>query len=1026
MQNIIQADINSVLCILLSFSATGISSQSQQIRQAFAQPPVEYSSAPFWVWNDMLTETQVLQTLNDLAGQGIRQVIIHPRPGLMTPYLGEDWFRLWNLALRQAKRLGMRLWIYDENSYPSGFAGGWVPELMPQSRGKGLYINQVSRPSRSQTTIAVFAIKEGRCEDVSQAAKAQDLPEDGNYLVAQIRPAFNSPWYADHCYVDLLYPGVTERFIELTLEPYRSRFGPQFGKMILGSFTDEPHIRPAGGLPWTDDLPDIFQQHWGYRLIQNLPSLVNQIGDWRRIRHNYYWTLNQLFIDRWARPYYQWCQDNDISLTGHYWDHEWPLCTNVPDNMAMAAWQQVPGIDCLMNQYGQHTNAQFGNIRMVKELSSIANQLGRERRLCEIYGASGWDLTFADAKRIADWLAVLGVNLFNEHLSYVSIRGARKRDHPLSFSYHQPWWQAYHVHEHYLTRLSYVLSQGRQVNQILVLEPTTTAWMYQGSSAQLDAIGKSFFDLLVALEARQVEYDLADEYVMANWGSAQGGVLAIGQCKYKTLVIAPMTENIDRSTFKLINAFLDEGGKVFCLGQPPSRIDGALSQDCIQLARSSNWIQIDPQQIAEILAERASEEGFAISRGKADKGILLHHRRQLDDGQILFLVNTSLDQPSSGMIQCNAGGLEQWDLHTGKIMPYPFEKTGNGIVAQFTLPPCGSLLLFLSSAPLAPGKPPASRFATIGPAGPIQVRRLRPNVLTMDYVDIATAGQTKTGIYFYQANRLAFQANGLERNPWDSAVQFKDQILRRQFQPDSGFEATYRFTIIDQVPPDLQIVIERPELYSITCNGQPIRPNKGQWWLDRSFGRIPIAKAARLGENTVTIRCSPMTVYHELEPAYLIGDFSLQPSDAGFILAQPQPIGLGRWDHQGLPFYSDAVSYKAQFQCKPNGIYLVQIPSWHGSVAQVLVNGNHAGYITCPPWQCDVSRLIKKGQNTIELVVFGTLKNTLGPHHGNPQLGTAWPSMFQRAPQTGPPPGRDYHTVGYGLFEPFVLLYAQD
>jgi hypothetical protein len=29
--------------------------------------------------------------------------------------------------------------------------------------------------------------------------------------------------------------------------------------------------------------------------------------------------------------------------------------------------------------------------------------------------------------------------------------------------------------------------------------------------------------------------------------------------------------------------------------------------------------------------------------------------------------------------------------------------------------------------------------------------------------------------------------------------------------------------------------------------------------------------------------------------------------------------------------------------------------------------------------------------------------------------------MFQKGPPTGPPPGADYATVGYGLFEPFVL-----
>jgi hypothetical protein len=91
-------------------------------------------------------------------------------------------------------------------------------------------------------------------------------------------------------------------------------------------------------------------------------------------------------------------------------------------------------------------------------------------------------------------------------------------------------------------------------------------------------------------------------------------------------------------------------------------------------------------------------------------------------------------------------------------------------------------------------------------------------------------------------------------------------------------------------------------------------------------------------------------------------------------------------------------------------------------VAKVTVNGKAAGYVASPPWEVEVGSLLRPGQNTIEVLVIGTLKNTLGPHHGNPALGTAWPAMFQRGPSPGPPPGKDYSTVGYGLMAPFVLV----
>ena len=82
----------------------------------------------------------------------MKQAFVHPRPGLMTPYLSDDWFRLWKVALDEAERLDMNVWIYDENSYPSGFAGGLVPEAMPESRGKGLHFNEAKRASQARVT----------------------------------------------------------------------------------------------------------------------------------------------------------------------------------------------------------------------------------------------------------------------------------------------------------------------------------------------------------------------------------------------------------------------------------------------------------------------------------------------------------------------------------------------------------------------------------------------------------------------------------------------------------------------------------------------------------------------------------------------------------------------------------------------------------------------------------------------------------------------------------------------------------
>ena len=73
----------------------------------------------------------------------------------------------------------------------------------------------------------------------------------------------------------------------------------------------------------------------------------------------------------------------------------------------------------------------------------------------------------------------------------------------------------------------------------------------------------------------------------------------------------------------------------------------------------------------------------------------------------------------------------------------------------------------------------------------------------------------------------------------------------------------------------------------------------------------------------------------------------------------------------------------------------------------MAVNGKPAGFIDAPPWECDVTKWVKRGQNEVEVTVIGTLKNTLGPHHGKPALGAAWPGSFHVGPNPGPPPGAE-------------------
>lgn len=1004
--------------------------ESKQVLESFANPGVDYTPVPLWVWNDLMTEEQVRETLRDNASQRVLQVFLHPRPGLMTPYLSEEWFKLCEVALDEAEKLGMKVWIYDENSYPSGFAGGFVPDQMPESRGRGLSIREAEEAPKADDPdlVAVYRPEDNTLKNITAEVKKGDALPKAKYLVARVIHAAPTPWNAGKPYVDLMYPGVTEKFLEITLEPYRKRFGAEFGKRIPGSFTDEPELRPAGGLPWTPDLPKQFEAKWGYSLLDNLACLVQDTGDYKKVRHDYIWVLNHLFIERWAKPYHDYCEKNNLQFTGHYWEHEWPTCLMVPDNMAMYAWHQLPAIDNLLNRYSEELHAQFGNTRTVKELSSVANQMGRTRTLCEAYGAAGWELRFEDMKRIGDWLYVLGVNMLDPHLSDVTIRGARKRDHPQSFSYHEPWWEQYHVSAEYFARLSAAMSSGKQINDVLLIEPTTTCWLYNKESGgePLEKVGKAFEAMIRNWEQNQVEYDLGSEDIIARHGSvdAAQSAFVVGKVGYKVVVLPPLTENLESKTVELLEAFLKAGGTVLCCGEAPAMVDGRASDRARKVASTKGWMKMPEAEVMAAVRGRQWASGLRILPAEGKEGQLYHHRRVLDDGELVLLVNTKMDKPAAGTITSSrAGGIEKWNIETGKIEPMAAKRSGKKLEASFELPPCGSLLVFMPKQQRPAAVVPQENGSVIVPEPSVEVKRLDPNVLVLDYVDVTCAGETKQGVSAISAGNWLYQKHGMERNPWDRAVQFKDELIRKTFPADSGFEATYRFAIQGAVPKTLFAVIEKPELYTVSCNGKPIKPVGGAdgWWLDKSFGKLDISSAVQAGENRLTLKASPFNIAHELEAAYIIGDFGLQTAERSFVIVPEQGLKIGRWSDQGCRLYSHRVSYKQKFNvASKRGGYRVELPSWHGSVAKVVVNGKEAGTIGWQPWQCDVTEQIQAGVNEIEVIVIGTLRNTLGPLH-DPNMGLTGPGNWDGMPQSGPPAGEKYVSVGYGLFEPFVL-----
>ncbi len=1011
-----------------------------RLKQNFVDPSSEYRSAPLWDWNDKISEDGIDFQMKKFKEGGIGGVFVHPRPGLITEYLSEDWDYLFNYTVLKGKELGMKVWIYDENSYPSGFAGGHVQAEMPDSynhgTGYGCEVQETFKPDTCKYEV-ILLMENNKFIDIT-SNKDSYVGKPGKYYLFKKTYGTKSYWYGNFPYVDLLYKGVTEKFMEITMRGYAKYNKEEFGKTLMGIFTDEPNLEAAMGpktaLRWTPDLFPEFEKRWGYDLKMNLPSLVDEVGNWRKVRHDYFELLVEMFVDRWAKPWGEYCEQNGLKWTGHYWEHGWPRPTDGMDEAAFYIHHQQPAVDMLGNEYvpnGQ--GGQFGNSRAIRELHSAANQTGRSRMMSETYGGAGWEITFSNFKRLADWECVLGVNFVNQHLSYYTIKGVRKFDYPPSFTYHEPWWDTYKPLGDYLGRVSLAMATGQQINKALVIQPNTTAWMYfsrKVKNATLDTIQRDFKYFAYQLERNHFEYDLGSEQVLKAIGSVKNGQLVVGQRAYGLFVIPATLNNIDKVTFELLGKYLKQGGKVLSFTKEINYLDGSESTEVgALLNKYSGQVTYAKDANEKAVQESFALADFSIKEADPTSGELYHQRRILEDGQIIFVINTDTLQSVSAKVSALGNSLVKMDLMTGECFSIPTTAENGKLTFDISLAPIGSALYYVSNQKVTEMEAPKATTTEqiVSGTGPLAIQPEKENVLVLDYLDVKSSKLDLKDTYFMKAMRQLFDSNGFKMgNPWQHKIQYKkDYLALDTFKVGSGFEVNYRFTIAQNADAEtvknLSAVVERTELWEVFINGQKVEKSD-KWWIDREFFKIPVGDKVKKGLNTITLKAPKMSVHAELMPAYIVGDFILNPLKQGFEIASGKLGKLGSWKSMGYPFYSQKVDYSDNFTAtKAGNQFKVKLNKWKGIVAEVFVNDKSAGVIAYPPYELNISHFITDGQNKITVKVSGSLKNTFGYFYKNNKRWINGPGDWDTTPAQLPTI-KDYFLMDYGLEEPFSVV----
>jgi len=997
-----------------------------ELRANFNDPPAAYRSMPLWVWNDEMSWPRMQEQLRQFKAQGMGGVFIHPRPGMMTEYLSPEWFRLWRLSLEEGKRLGIQVNIYDENSYPAGFAGGHVParasETVLQYLTCETGVAAGNAPWGRAETLAIFALDrdaDGRVLAAKRLASRDEVPEDRKVEVLSLRRAAGIFWTAGFPYVDLTNPTTTIEFLKSTYEPYKNHFGAEFGKNLKYAFNDEPQLLANAGsraLPLTRYSLAEFKKRCGYDLLDHLASLYWDVGDWRKVRFDYWQTIHDLWKENFFRPMFQWCDRNNLQFTGHWMEHEWPYPWITPADASYYAFEHMPGIDLLEGTNLRKRGADEHMLFTIKQMASVANQLGR-RAFCEAYGVAGWDSTFEHYKRFGDWLMVHGIDFMDQHLAFSTIRGARKRDHPQSFTDVSAWWPYYKLHGDHLGRVSYMLSRGVAANRVAVLEPTTSGflWARRGASTpELAAMKSSYGELIQYMADHQVDFDLADEYILEWFGKPGAKRLTVGKAAYDVLIWPKDMTNVRSQTVVLLEKYLAGGGEILALSEPAAHVDGRASGklSALRTRYAVQWHAV--ATLADLVSEvrRRAAPRIAFDRDLPQVGVA---DRVLENGErILFFANTGL-QTARAEASVEGGALEVWDTTTGKSTPAEFTRDGaSRIRFNLDLAPAGSLMLLVKKNG-APAKPaPALVYAPIETAS-WKVTAEALNVLALDYCDLKLANAEYKGVNTWRANYQLWLGHGYERPMWDNTIQFKRRFFDMgKVMPKDGFEATFHFQVDDaSVLKSLELAVEAPELYKVAVNGKPLSFAAAMRWLDPHLRSASIGALAQTGDNVVTITGKPFDVRMELENIYVRGNFALVPRERGFSIAAPAALGFGSWLKQGRPFDGATVLYQTDVTVPASSNRIkVELSELSGTLAEVLVDGKRAGLIAWQPFHLEAA--VTPGKHTVAVRLVSTPHNTLGPFHNPASRMRAWPGAWATFPEQQPA-GAQYDLLDYGF-----------
>ncbi|MDO4628175.1 MAG: hypothetical protein Q4C70_03245 [Planctomycetia bacterium] len=464
-------------------------------------------------------------------------------------------------TVAEAKRLGLRVWIYDEDGYPSPAAGGLVLEGHPEFEAQELAYDA----EREKNGEDPFLVRD--CFEFTHATN--------NYCAVRRYP-------------NVLNDAAMERFLDVTHRQYAQRLKVAgVWDVVEAFFTDEPSTNAfnTGVIPnlkvrtqdepntekknlptvvWSDDFPAVYREMYGEELLPVRKSLfTGDTAEDRKVRVQFWEMVSTLYNDRFMAKIQKWCESEGKASSGHAL-HEENLAYHTPgygNVFSGTKTMHIAGMDFLNNMrhiglYGWRTAVYPASVNIMNGQRLMMTEISDHHEVLSLKRTA----TLSEMTLTAAWQMIHGCTEFT--------------------LYYGIWTRGHEVHRKYcdyVGRMNAILRDADVVKRAVIYYPArdlqeeylpiAERLTIDSQSPRMQKIIHSYYALGEMLTVNQVPFFVADAEMLQSAKIAPNRVseraaLQFGNQSQVEMVVVPAGVQLPEETRKMLDDFRNAGGTV--------------------------------------------------------------------------------------------------------------------------------------------------------------------------------------------------------------------------------------------------------------------------------------------------------------------------------------------------------------------------------------------------------------------------------------------------------------------------------